>query len=612
LSEPVGANAGGLADAELRRAGDAGLDEPLGAGVPEPPDRNGAFPRLDEDQRARLRMVGDVRKVSRGEVLFKEGDESYDFFLVESGAVTIVQGYGCEDRVIAVHGAHRFLGELSLLTGSTAYLTAVVRDPGEVVHVPLGRLRTFLRQDNELANIILRAFLARREILIEAHAGVKVVGSRFSGDTKRLREFLARNRMPHQWMDVERDRDAEALLCALGVSEEETPVVLGAGHVMRNPSNAEIAAALGLGARGAAPEMCDLVIVGGGPAGLAAAVYGASEGLDTQAIDKFAFGGQAGTSSRIENYLGFPTGVPGFELMASAALQAKKFGARLVVPGQAVRLAREDGHYAIALEDGGTVNGRAIVIATGAKYRKLDLPDLERWEGDGVYYAATTLEAQMCFGDPVLVVGGGNSAGQAAVSLSERASSCKLLIRGGDLGKSMSRYLVNEIERCGRVDVETYGEIVELKGEGELETAVVADPRTGERREIYAKAVFVLIGAEPHTDWLDGQVATDGHGFLLTGREIPPESLDAYAGEQPLFLETSRPGVFAVGDVRSGSVKRCASAVGEGSMAVSLVHRRLSDAVSALAVGRSADAERGLEPGTREQDMRGVDVVGHV
>ena len=612
MSEPAGADVGGPAGSGVDEAGGAGPSGPLGAGVPEPPNRNGAFPRLDEEQRARLRMVGDMRKVNRGDVLFREGDDTYDFFLVESGAVTIVQGYGCEDRVIAVHGPHRFLGELSLLTGSTAYLTAVVRDPGDVVQVPLGRLRTFLRQDNELANIILRAYLARREILIETHAGVKVVGSRFASDSKRLREFLARNRMPHEWMDVERDRDAEALLCALGVSEEETPVVLGAGRVLRNPSNAEIAAALGLGARGAAPEMCDLVIVGGGPAGLAAAVYGASEGLDTQAIDKFAFGGQAGTSSRIENYLGFPTGIPGFELMEKAKLQAKRFGARLVVPGAAKALAREDGHYAIALNDGGTVNGRAVVIATGAQYRKLDVPDLERWQGDGVYYAATTLEAQMCFGDPVLVVGGGNSAGQAALTIAERAASCKLLIRGGDLAKSMSRYLINEIEQCGRVEVETYGEVVELIGDGSLETAVVADPRTGERREIDAKAVFVLIGAEPHTDWLRGFLAMDAHGFLLTGREIPQDSLEAYGGEQPLFLETSQPGVFAVGDVRSGSVKRCASAVGEGSMAVSLVHQRLSEGLGALSAGRSPEIQPGLEPLPREPDVLGVDVVRRV
>jgi thioredoxin reductase (NADPH) len=607
LSEPVGADVGELADGKPGEAG-AGLGEPLGAGVPEPPNRNGAFPRLDEDQRARLRMIGDMRRVSRGEVLFRDGDEAYDFFLVESGAVTIVQGYGCEDRVIAVHGAHRFLGELSLLTGSTAFVTAVVRDPGEVVQVPVGRLRTFLRQDKELANIILQAYLARREILIEAHAGVKVVGSRYSSDARRLREFLARNRMPHQWMDVERDRDAEALLCTLGVPEEETPVVLGAGQVLRNPSNAEIAAALGLGARGAAPEMCDLVIVGGGPAGLAAAVYGASEGLDTQAIDKFAFGGQAGTSSMIENYLGFPTGIPGFELMENAKLQAKRFGARLVVPGQAAELSREDGHYAIALADGGTVNGRAVVLATGAQYRKLDVPELERWEGDGVYYAATTLETQTCSGDPVLVVGGGNSAGQAALSLARRAASCKLLIRGDDLAKSMSRYLITEIERCGQIELETNGEVVELKGEGELEAAVVADTRTGERREIAARAVFVLIGAVPHTHWLGDQMATDEHGFLLTGREIPQESLLIYGTEQPLFLETSQPGVFAAGDVRAGSIKRCASAVGEGSMAVSLVHQRLSDGLNPP----SADVERVLEPVLSERDVRGVDAVSRV
>jgi thioredoxin reductase (NADPH) len=550
--------------------------EPLGAGVDEPEDRNGAFPRLGDGQRALLRELGTVRRVASGEVLFREGDDSYDFFVVESGAVAIVQGYGAENRVVAVHGRHRFLGELNLLTGGRPYLTAVVRDAGEVIQVPAASVRTLVAEDEEISSIVLGAYLARRTILIEAEAGVKVLGSRYSEDTRRLREFLQRNRMPYRWLDLEDDEEAEQLLCALELSPADTPLVLAGGGVLKNPSNAQLAAALGLGARGAPPALCDLVIVGGGPAGLAAALYGASEGLDTQAIDAVAFGGQAGTSSRIENYLGFPAGISGSELGARAALQAAKFGARLAVPAEAVGLEREDGHYAIRLANGDVVNGRTVIVATGARYRKLDVESLERFEGLGVFYAATQAEARLCAGEHVLIVGGGNSAGQAAMFLSKTAAHCQLLIRGGDLGKSMSRYLVDEIERSGRVQVCTHCEIVELDGEHALERATVADTRTGERTERPADAVFVFIGASPHTRWLDGQVASDEDGFLLTGRDVQGEQLDVYQGEQPYFLETSRPGVFAVGDVHSGSVKRVASAVGEGSMAVRLVHQRMA------------------------------------
>ncbi len=559
-------------------SGDTGsstVSEPLGAGVAEPVNRNGAFPRLGEEQRSLLRALGTVRKVTPGEVLFREGEEGYDFFIVEEGAVAIVQGYGRENRVVAVHGRHRFLGELNLLTGTHVYLTAVVRDAGEVIQVPVATLREVVGEDQELGDIILGAFLARRSILIDAEAGVTLLGSRYSQDTRRLREFLRRNRMPYRWMDLEEDEEAEELLRAVGLVPCDTPVVLDGGVALRNPSNSELGAALGLGARGDPPALCDLVIVGGGPAGLAAALYGASEGLDTQAVDAIAFGGQASTSSRIENYLGFPTGVSGSELAARAALQAAKFGARLVVPAAAVKLAREDGHFSIELSNGQVVNGRSVIVATGARYRKLDVADLERYEGLGVYYAATQAEGRLCIGDHVVIVGGGNSAGQAAMFLSQEAASCRLLIRGGDLGKSMSRYLVDEIERSGRVEVCTHCEIVGLDGDGKLERVTIRDTRSGELREQPTDALFVFIGADPHTEWLDGQVATDEHGFLLTGRDV--EELGAYGEEEPFFLETSQPGLFAVGDVHSGSVKRVASAVGEGSMAVRLAHQRLAD-----------------------------------
>jgi thioredoxin reductase (NADPH) len=553
------------------------MSEPVGAGVQEPPDRNGAFPRLDDDQRARLRAIGEVLPISPGDILFAEGDTQYDFYVVESGAVAIVRGYGDENHLIAVHGHHRFLGELNLLTGARVSLTAVVRDAGEVIRVPLQALRALVSEDEELSNLILRAMLARRSILIEVGGGARIVGSRYSPDSRRVREFLGRNRVPYQWVDLEDDAEADALLAAVGVTPAETPVLVGGDRVLRNPSNAELARALGLGARGTPPPLCDLIIIGGGPAGLAAAVYGASEGLDTQAIDAVAFGGQASTSSRIENYLGFPSGISGSELAERASLQARKFGARLMVPAAAVALRRENGHFTIDLDTGEAVHGRTVIAATGAQYRKLDIPDLERWEGVGLYYAATAIEAQMCFGDPVLIVGGGNSAGQAALFLSRHSASCTLMIRGDDLAKSMSRYLIDEIERRPEVEVLTGGEVVALHGDQALESVTVRDRQTGELRTMAARALFVFIGAAPHTDWLRGSVAMDEHGFLLTGRDVQSADLAAYGNEAPFFLETSQPGFFAVGDVHSGSIKRVASAVGEGSMAVRLAYQRLAE-----------------------------------
>ncbi len=555
------------------------MSEPIGAGVEEPPNRLGAFPRLDDDQRERLRAAGEVMQAQPGDILFREGDDSYDFYVVESGAVAIVRGYGAENRVVAVHGRHRFLGELNLLTGGRVYLTAVVRDPGELIRVPVATLRQLLAEDQELANVILRAYLSRHSILIEVGAGVRIVGSRYSRDARRLREFLARNRVPHQWLELEDDAEAEKLLRAVGVEPAETPVVIGAEVVLRNPSNAELASMLGLGTGGTSPPMCDLIIIGGGPAGLSAALYGASEGLDTQALDAIAFGGQASTSSRIENYLGFPTGISGGELADRAALQARKFGARLVVPAEAVGLERDDGHYTVSLAGGETVHGRTVIVATGAQYRKLDVPELERYEGAGVYYAATQVEAQLCFGDPVLIVGGGNSAGQAAMFLSQNSASCRLLIRGEELASSMSRYLIDELEQRSTAEVLTCCEIVELHGGDRLEEVTTIDRRTGERRKLEAKALFVFIGASPHTGWLRGRVAMDDDGFLLAGRELQDRDLDSYGEDRPFFLETSEPGVFAVGDVRSGSIKRVASAVGEGSMAVRLVYQRLAGRV---------------------------------
>jgi len=558
--------------------------EPIGVGETETPEQDGAFPRLDDGQRVRLRALGAVRAVEPGEVLFRAGDESSDFFVIESGALTIVQGLGEENKVIAVHGAGRFAGEMSLLIGQPLYLSGVFREQGQVIQIPLENLRRIIDEDQGLSDVILGAFMARRARLIEVGTGLKLIGSRFSPDTRRLRELLARNRMPYQWIDLDVDKDAEALLSELSVEPRETPVAVTAGgDVLRNPGNAELGRAIGLGSRGSPPPLCDVVVVGAGPGGLAAALYAASEGLDVQGVDAVASGGQAGTSARIENYLGFPAGVSGSELTQRATVQAGKFGARLNVPAAAVALRSEPGRHEIELSSGETATGRTIIVATGAQYRRLDVDRLDEFEGDGVYYAATQAEAQMCTDDPVVVVGGGNSAGQAAIFLSQKVAQCRLLIRGRDLGKSMSRYLVDQVERTEQVEVVRHAQVVELNGEPELTSVTVEDSRSGQRSEIPARALFVFIGASPHTEWLGGQLATDRAGFLLTGRDVQGDDLAEYDGERPLFLETSRPGIFAVGDVHSGSIKRVASAVGEGSMAVRLVHQRLAEPVAVSA-----------------------------
>jgi len=555
------------------------IDEDLriGAGEPETPDRDGAFPRLDENQRSLCRKHGRLRPVEPGEVLFAEGDEGSDFFVIESGVVMIVQGYGKENRVIAVHGPHRFTGELSLITGQRLYLSGVVRDAGEVIQIPVEKLEEIADEDKALGDQILAAFIARRSILIEAGAGIKLIGSRFSPDSRRLREFLARSRMPHQWIDLEEDEEADALLRRLAVEPNQTPVVIASGgEILRNPSNAELGRTLGLGSTGSPPALCDVVVVGAGPAGIAASLYAASEGLDTLGVEAIASGGQAGTSAKIENYLGFPTGISGSELAQRAGLQAQKFGARLAVPAAAEELRSTHGRHEIKLSNGEVATGRTMVIASGAQYRRLDVPRLDEFEGGGVYYAATQAEAQLCAGDPVMIVGGGNSAGQAAMFLSGQASHCRLLIRGDDLGKSMSRYLVDQVERNDSIAVCRNSQVVELGGERELETVTIADTRSGERTEVPARALFVFIGASPHTEWLEDQLATDDAGFLLTGVDVQGEEAVEFNGDRPFFLETSRPGIFAVGDVRAGSIKRVASAVGEGSMAIRLVHERLA------------------------------------
>lgn len=544
--------------------------------LPETPDLTGGFPRLTEGQIESLARSGTRRRTEAGEVLFRTGDECPEFFVILEGKVHIVDDLHGEARVLRVHGPGRFLGELGLLTGEKAFVSAVVAEPGEVLAVPVDELRSRVSRDPALADVVLRAYLIRRSMLIGSGSGFRIIGSRFSPDARRLRDFAARNRLPYRWIDVEEDRAAETILRRLGVPPEETPIVSWDGRVvLRNPSNAELARAIGLPVPGPALNTCDLLIVGAGPAGLAAAVYGASEGLTTTILDAVAAGGQAGTSPKIENYLGFPAGISGSELAERAVIQAEKFGAHIGVPASATSLDPRDGHYVIGLEDGTTVAARAVLIATGARYRRLDLDRLADYEGFCVFYAATLNEVAMCGYGPVVVVGGGNSAGQAALFLAEHALRVHLLVRGGDLTASMSRYLADRIERSPRVEVRCRTEVRELVGGAALNAVIVQNMETGLREKLDAVAMFVFIGAVPGTQWLAGRLILDDHGFVRTGSDVlQPEDDEATQLRMPL-LQTGLPGVFAAGDVRRGSARRVASAVGEGAMAVRLIHEYL-------------------------------------
>ena len=547
----------------------------------ETPDLYGAFPRLSESQIEALTESGERRSTQAGDVLYREGDVGCDFFIVVQGKVALAEAYGSADeRLIGIHGPGRFLGELSVLTGQAVFVTAVVREPGEVLAVPVNRLRQHVLHDSALGDMILRAYLLRRSLLIGLGVGLRIIGSRYSPDTRRLLEFAARNRIPHRWIDLEEDRSAEQLLRQLSVAPHETPVVIWRGtEVLRNPSNAELAYVLSVRAPGASETIADLVIVGAGPAGLAAAVYGASEGLATVVLERLAAGGQAGTSPRIENYLGFPAGISGADLAERAVIQAQKFGAHLRVPAQATALGESSGQHLVTFE-AGSIIGRTVLIATGCQYRRLDVPRLEVFEGTSVYYAATEVEARMCHGDPVVVVGGGNSAGQAAVFLADHAARVHLLVAHGDLEREMSRYLAAAVEQHPDVEVLLNTEVRELVGdEKKLDAVIAENNQTGERIRRDARALFVFIGAVPRTEWLAADLALDESGYVRTGPLGPQEDesrsaqVDACALS---LLHTSRSGVFAAGDVRRGSIKRVASAVGEGAMAVRFVHRYLA------------------------------------
>jgi thioredoxin reductase (NADPH) len=553
---------------------------PIPPSLPSRADQT--FPTLTPAQIARVAAHGSARPIRAGEVLVEAGDAAVPFFVVTAGRLEIVRPCGDDETLVAVHGPGQFTGEVNMISGRRALVQARATEPGEVIELDRERLLGLVQTDGELGEILMRAFILRRvELIAHGIGDVVVLGSSFCPATLRVREFLNRNGHPYAYVDLDHDDGVQELLDRFRVGEDDVPILICRGDVvLRNPTNQEIADCLGFNEAIDREHVRDLVVVGAGPAGLAAAVYAASEGLDVLVLETASPGGQAGASSKIENYLGFPTGISGQELTARAYTQAQKFGAQLMAAKGARRLDCDTRAYSLVIDDGPPVPARCVIIATGAEYRKLPLPDLARFEGAGVYYAATFMEAQLCAGEEVVVVGGGNSAGQAAVFLAQSAARVHLVVRAGGLEASMSRYLIRRIEQNPSIALRTRTELVALAGNGRLERVGWRDAATGEVEDRDVRHLFVMTGARPATAWLDGCVALDDKGFVKTGPDLSPEDLAAAnwpLPRPPHLLETSRPGVFAVGDVRGGNVKRVASAVGEGSIAVAFVHRVLRE-----------------------------------
>jgi thioredoxin reductase (NADPH) len=544
------------------------------------PDR--MFPQMTPEQMARVAAHGRTRRVETGEVLLEAGEISARFFVVKSGQIDVERVSGGTEEVMAICRAGQFTGELNLLSGRRTLVRLRVSEPGELIELDRSKLMGLVQADSELGEFLMRAFILRRVELIARSIGdLVLVGSSHSAGTLRIREFLSRNGQPYTSVDVERDPGVQELLDRFQVRVDEVPIVICHGQrMLRNPSNQQLADFLGFNEAVDRTQVCDLAIVGAGPAGLAAAVYGASEGLDVLMLETNAPGGQAGTSSRIENYLGFPNGITGQDLALRAYTQASKFGARMLIAKSATRLRCDRKPYSIELDDGSLVQARSVIIATGAQYRKIDLENLGQFEGAGVYYGATFIEAQLCGGDEIVVVGGGNSAGQAAVFLAQTVKRVHVLIRSGALAESMSRYLIRRIEEHPAIELRTHTEIVELSGSDRLERVSWRNNLSGEIEQHAIRHIFLMTGAVPNTGWLDGCLALDDKGFVKTGPDLSPDDLIGAQwplARSPYFLETSIPLVFAVGDARAGNLRRVAAAVGEGSNAVSFVHRVLSE-----------------------------------
>jgi thioredoxin reductase (NADPH) len=539
------------------------------------------FPKLTPAQISRIAVHGHIRSVQTGEVLLEQGDTSVPFFVVTTSEVEIVRPLGAHETLITVHGPGEFTGEVNMLSGRRSLVLARATKSGEVIELDHQQMLALIQTDAELSDILMRAFILRRVELISAGAGdIVLVGSAYSAGTLRIKEFLMRNGHPYSYIDLERDPDVQNLLDSFQISASEIPVLICRGQLaLRNPANQEIADCLGFNESIDQTHVRDLVIIGAGPSGLAAAVYGASEGLDVLVLETSSPGGQAGSSSRIENYLGFPTGISGQELASRAYLQAQKFGAHMFV-ANATRLICNRKPYVIELENGTRISSNTVVIATGAQYRKLPLKNLSRFEGAGVYHGATFVEAQLCGGEELVVVGGGNSAGQAAVFLAQTAKRVHMLVRSTGLATTMSRYLIRRIENTPTIILRPQTEIVAVEGGNHLNSVYWRNSQTRQTEKYEIRHIFVMTGADPNTRWLEGCLALDAKGFIKTGPDLLPENLTDSCWSltrQPYLLETSLPGVFAVGDVRGGSIKRVASAVGEGSIAISFVHKVLQE-----------------------------------
>jgi thioredoxin reductase (NADPH) len=534
------------------------------------------FPKLDAAQIHRLSLIAKRRAVTQGQVLIDVGDANSPFFVVLSGGIEIVRTHEAQEERIVLHHPGEFTGEMNMLSGRKSMFLARATSDGEVLELDHEGLRRVVQNDSELSELFMRAYILRRVALVARNQGnATLIGSVHSPDTLHLREFLTRNSQPFTYLDVDRDADVQPLLDRFHVTASEIPIVICRGATfMRNPSTQALAECMGLNPELSSETLYDMIVVGAGPSGLAAAVYGASEGLKVLVIETNAPGGQAGSSSKIENYLGFPTGISGQALAGRAYAQAQKFGAEMVVARGAIRLGCDQTPYSVELDGGTKVLSRTIVIAAGAQYRRLPLPELPKYEGNGVFYGATRMEQQLCLDCEVIVVGGGNSAGQAAVFLAGSSKHVHMLVRSSGLADTMSRYLIRRIEDHPQITLRTHTEIVGLEGETALERVRWRDSKRGITETKPIQHVFVMTGADPNTAWLDGCVARDEKGFVKTGVDLHEADLAKWPGARPPFmLETSIPGVFAVGDVRSGSVKRVASAVGEGSICVQLIHK---------------------------------------
>jgi thioredoxin reductase (NADPH) len=549
------------------------------------------LPKLSNEQLETLGSFGTLEPTSVGQVLAAAGDPTYDLMVVLEGEVEVSDIHEGVRRLVATLRKRDFLGELNLLTGQRVYVTYVVSQGGSIIRVPRRTLKTLMDADGALGDLLIQTMFRRREALLFLRSGMTLIGSRFSPDTQRLREFAARNRLAFSWLDLDNDPVAPTLLRKLRIEIRDTPVVLlGGAEALVNPSNSEFANAAGIADEPATGSVFDLLIVGAGPAGVEAAVYGATEGLSTAVVDLVAPGGQASTTSRIENYLGFPSGVSGIEFGERAQLQAQRLGAHLFLSHAATSLTHVQGYFHVALDNEADLLAKAVIVATGISYRDLEVPEIERYEGLGVFHSpldAEHIEAR----DPVVIVGGGNSAGQAAVAMASLGHHVFMVVRGGGLTATVSRYLVARIEDDPNVTVYAQSVVASVRGARRVESVVIEDTLTGERIDIRTHYLFVLIGGKARTAWLDGAVQLDHGGFILTGEEIPGAALSENGwpalGRRPYLLETSMPGVLAVGDVRANSVKRIAAAVGEGSMAVGFVQHFLGQEPSEMRMGFS-------------------------